>query len=222
MTVALIIPAYDAAPTISRLLEDAGMFFGAGHILVVDDGSTDDTAAIARQSGAVVLGHVVNRGKGAALRTGFRWALDNGYDAVLTMDADGQHACHEIPLFLEAAESFDSDIILGSRMADPSGMPWHRHFSNRLTSRILSWRTGQKIHDSQSGFRLIKTKVLADIALETNRFQAESELLIKTGLCGYRIGSVPITSIYTGHHSAIRPFTDTCRFVVLIGRSLGW
>ncbi|SVB70020.1 uncharacterized protein METZ01_LOCUS222874, partial [marine metagenome] len=78
MTVALIIPAYDAAPTISRLLEDAGMFFGAGHILVVDDGSTDDTAAIARQSGAVVLGHVVNRGKGAALRTGFRWALDNG------------------------------------------------------------------------------------------------------------------------------------------------
>ena len=222
MTVALIIPAYDAAVTISRLLEDAGFFFGASDILVVDDGSSDSTAGIARRYGAVVLSHDVNRGKGAALRTGFRWAIDNGYDAVLTMDADGQHACHEIPLFLEAAECIDSDVILGSRMANPDGMPWQRRFSNRLTSRILSWRTGQKIRDSQSGFRLIKTKVLADIALDTNRFQAESELLIRAGLRGHRIDSVPITSIYTACSSNNRPFADTWRFVVLMGRSLGW
>ena len=222
MTVALIIPAYNATPTLSRLLEDAGIFFDPTHILVVDDGSTDDTAEIARQSGVTVLCHESNCGKGAALRTGFRWALDHGYQAVMTMDADGQHACREIPLFLEAAEHPDTDIVLGSRMDDPGGMPWQRRLSNRLTSRILSWRTGRQIQDSQSGFRLIKTKVLVGITLETNRFQAESELLIKAGLQGYRIDSVPITSIYAARSSAIRPFADTWRFVALVVRSLGW
>ena len=222
MTVALLVPAYNAASMLPRLLQEAGVFFEKRHILVVDDGSTDRTADVCRTAAVTVLCHPGNRGKGAALRTGFQWAIKHGYQAVLTMDADGQHDCREIPHFFAAAENDQADIVIGSRMERPEGMPWQRRFSNRLTSRVLSWRTGQRIRDSQSGYRLIKTTVLRTVLLVTTRFQTESELLIKAGLQGYRIQSIPITSIYTARRSTIRPFVDTWRFVALVARSLAW
>ncbi len=107
-------------------------------------------------------------------------------------------------------------------MDRPDGMPWARQLSNRLTSRIISWRTGQRIQDSQSGYRLIRVVVLQTIPLVTTRFQTESELLIKAGLRGYRISSIPIRSVYTTPLSAIRPVVDTWRFLALLVRSMMW
>lgn len=222
MTVALIVPAYNAACTLPRLLEEAGVFFEKRHILVVDDGSTDRTAEICRAMQVTMAQHTRNLGKGAALCTGFRWAIDHGYQAVLTMDADGQHDVQEIPRFLSAAEDDRADIVIGSRMDRPDGMPWQRRLSNRMTSRILSWRAGQRISDSQSGFRLIRTRVLRSVRLDTTRFQTESELLIRAGLQRFRIVSIPVASIYTASMSMIRPFADTWRFVALVARSLAW
>ncbi len=222
MNVALIVPAYNAAPTISRLLKEAGMFFDMQDIMVVNDGSKDGTGDRARETGVAVLHHGANLGKGASLRTAFHRALDEGYDWVVTMDADGQHASGEIGAFLEAAKDGVADVVIGTRMNDPGSMPWQRRLSNRMTSRIVTWRTGQNILDSQSGFRAISTKVLSAVTLNTDRFQTESELLIKASLAGFLIGSVPVSSIYAGGGSAISPFLDTVRFIVLILNSLFW
>ena len=222
MNMALIIPAYNALSTLPRLLKNAGQIFDKRHILVIDDGSTDDTAAAAQDAGANLIRHPQNRGKGAALRTGFNWALEQDYEAIITMDADGQHDEREIPKFLEAGETQTGAIIIGSRMDRPAGMPWHRRFSNRLTSRILSWRTGQHIRDSQCGYRFIRTEVLRQITLDTTRFQTESELLIKASINGFRIESIPIRTIYTAPHSSMRLGADTWRFVVLMIKSMAW
>jgi glycosyltransferase involved in cell wall biosynthesis len=220
--VALIVPAYNAASTLPRLLDTLGTVFDKGHVLVIDDGSTDGTSALCGAAGVTVVRHAHNAGKGAALRTGFQWALARGYEAVLTMDADGQHDPAEVPRFLSAADAGQADILIGSRMHRPAGMPWQRRLSNRLTSCILSWRTGQRIRDSQSGYRLIRAQVLARVSLETSRFQTESELLIKAGLQGFRIDAIPVQSIYRASASAIQPFLDTWRFVVLVARSMTW
>ncbi|MBT5874228.1 MAG: glycosyltransferase family 2 protein [Candidatus Latescibacteria bacterium] len=222
MNVALIIPAFNAASTISRLLHEAGMFFVPDNIVVVDDGSTDGTGGLAESLGVSVLRHPDNRGKGAALKTGFGWALDNGFDGVVTMDADGQHACSDLPALLQAAEEDSAGVVLGSRMSDPGSMPWQRRLSNRLTSSIISLRTGQTVTDSQSGYRYVSADVLRSVSLTSDRFQAESELLIKSALAGVRIRAIPVASIYTGGGSAIRPFLDTWRFVLLVFRSLFW
>ena len=121
MNMALIIPAYNALSTLPRLLKNAGQIFDKRHILVIDDGSTDDTAAAAQDAGANLIRHPQNRGKGAALRTGFNWALEQDYEAIITIDADGQHDEREIPKFLEAGETQTGAIIIGSRMGRPAG-----------------------------------------------------------------------------------------------------
>ncbi|MBI4552633.1 MAG: glycosyltransferase family 2 protein [Candidatus Latescibacteria bacterium] len=222
MTIGLVVPAYNAASTLPRLLAEAGQFVEPRDLLVVDDGSTDRTAAVCHAAGVEIQRHPCNRGKGAALQTGFRWAIQRGYPAVITLDADGQHDCRDIPRFIDAAVSEQADLVIGSRMDRPDGMPWARQLSNRLTSRIISWRVGQRIRDSQSGYRLIRTTVLQTVPLVTSRFQTESELLIKAALRGYRIRAIPIRSVYVSPASAIRPVIDTWRFVILLTRSLAW
>ena len=222
MTVALIIPAYNAGSTLPGLLSSLVGIFDNRHILVVDDGSMDDTVLRCEESNIVVVSHAENSGKGAALRTGFSWAVAHGYDAVITMDADGQHDWRLVPRFLEAGETGTMDLLLGSRMEAPHEMPMGRRFSNRLTSLLISWRIGQTITDSQCGFRWIQTRLLQNIKLETTRFQTESELLIKAGLKGFRISSIRIPSVYRHSRSSIRPVSDTWRFVVLYVRSLFW
>ena len=207
-------------------------------VVVVDDGSQDATARIAQDSGALLLKHEINSGKGAALRTGFRYVLDHGYDAVITMDSDGQHDVDDIPTFLKAfngkfsslekrkraelKKKTGSDIILGSRMQDISTMPAVRKFTNKLTSFVGSLLAHQEIEDSQSGFRLISSNVLRAIKLETSGYEMESELLIRASKAGFRIGSVPIKTIYGQEISKINPVIDTCRFFRLFFRSLRW
>ncbi len=193
-------------------------------VLVIDDGSTDGTACAARNAGAAVVAHPENLGKGAALKTGFRYALEHGYDAVITMDGDGQHDPASIPSFIDTFETTGADMVVGSRMDDVGDMPGLRVWTNRTTSRVVSCLARTHIPDSQSGYRMIGARLLRSIAgdLVTDRYDMESEILIRAGRRGFRIESTPIRSIYTDEVSHINPVVDTLRFLGLVGRSLFW
>jgi glycosyltransferase involved in cell wall biosynthesis len=221
MKLGIIIPAYNAENFIVSVIEQIKHYFD-GDIIIVNDGSTDDTLKKLNQSDVIVLSHNENRGKGAALKTGFAKALKIGCEAVFTIDADGQHDPRFIPDFIAAIQQSDFDIIIGSRMHQLSAMPIHRIFSNKVTSGLISLRIGQRIMDSQSGYRLIKTNVIRKISLTTNHYDTESELLIKSGIAGYRIGYVNIQTIYNNEPSSMRIFTDTRRFVKLFWSSYLW
>jgi glycosyltransferase involved in cell wall biosynthesis len=217
--VAALIPALNAAETIVDLIRKVERFIPRQHIIVVDDGSTDDTGRLALEAGAIVLSHDQNAGKGAALQTGFRYALADSCDGVIVLDADGQHEPRFIPDFIDRARKGDADILIGSRMDAVGQMPWIRQLTNRITSACVSALAGQTIPDSQSGYRYVGQNVLRAIRLKTSRYDTESEMLIKAGRQGYRIDSIPISSVYGTEESAIRPIRDTLRFVCLMLRS---
>ena len=224
MKTLVVIPCKDLENEIGEVVRGVlGLNLGLD-VVVVNDGSMDGTSAAAEAAGAHVLEHEVNLGKGAALKTGFEYAVAKRYDAVVTMDGDGQHDPLAIPDFLDAADKCDADIIVGTRMHAVGEMPKLRIWTNRTTSRIVSLITRQNIPDSQSGYRLIKIRVLRDIVTSfvTTRYDTESELLIRAARRGYRTAAVAITSIYTGAVSHINPIVDTLRFVRLIGRSMFW
>jgi glycosyltransferase involved in cell wall biosynthesis len=211
---AVLIPALNAAQTLGQLIAGLMPFVGIESVVVVDDGSSDETAAIAKAAGAVVLSHGVNRGKGAALRTGFQYVLSSSRDdSVITMDADLQHDPKDVPTFLSAWHSGNLDLILGHRRKIGSGMPAHRILSNTITSALVSARTGVKIRDSQTGFRLIARRVLSSIEVQADGYEAETEILIKAALKGFRIGSVPIATIYSGAPSHMTHWKTTKRFL---------
>ncbi len=216
MTVGAIIPALNAAAQLPALLAELQRGQPPPRLLVVDDGSSDGTADAARAAGADVLRHDANQGKGAALATGYRHALDAGWDWAYTLDADGQHLPAEMPRFLAAALQEGWDVVVGTRMADPAGMPWLRRATNRVTSAVVSGLAGQRIPDSQCGYRLFRVAPLAGLILRTTRYDTESEILVRLARRGCRIGSVPITSVYGGESSSIRPLRDTARFLRLV------
>lgn len=218
----MIIPAYNAAECLPETLAALLRVWPAEDVVVVDDGSTDSTSGAAEAAGVECARHPANQGKGAALKTGFSYALDGGYDAVITLDADCQHDPSHIPAFLEAQRRSGADIVIGTRMLDHRGMPFGRVCSNTITSRFVSWRARCAISDSQSGYRLISSGVISSIPLATSRYETESELLIRAGRAGFRISEVPISVRYAGERSFIRPWGDVCRFISLIARSLLW
>jgi polyprenyl-phospho-N-acetylgalactosaminyl synthase len=224
MKVVILLPAYNVASRIGPLLDQLGslpaILAGEWIRRVVDDGSTDDSGKVAARHGAVVITHEANRGKGAALATGFRWAVDQGYDAIVTMDADGQHEPSSVPALVAAAERDGADIVVGNRMDEVARMPPLRVWTNRTTSAMVSRLAGTPIADSQSGFRVIRTRVVRELVLESTRYDAESELLIKAGRRGFAITMAPIRSVYQGSESHINPVVDTFRFLRLVVRSL--
>ncbi|MBD3180795.1 glycosyltransferase [Candidatus Poribacteria bacterium] len=221
MKVCILIPAYNEAKAIGRVVSGVRRILDS--VLVVDDGSGDNTADIARKAGATVIVHEINKGKGAALQTGFDYILTNNYDAVITMDSDGQHDPEDLPGFLKAFEDNPKiGVIIGSRMGDISGMPAVRKCTNKLTSFVGSLLVHQKIEDSQSGFRLVNSDILRSVNLETTGYEMESEILIKASKAGFRIISVPIKTIYGDEVSKIKPVRDTLRFFRLFFRSLRW
>ncbi len=142
---------------------------------------------------------------------GFEYAVREGYRSVLTMDADLQHLPEEIPRFY--ALDNGNRIIIGTRKMNLKIMPIHRLLTNNLTSMIISIFSTQKIRDSQSGYRLIPTKVLKNISLDTIKYDLESEMLFKAGALGCEIVEVPISTVYEGSHSYINPLVDTGRFI---------
>ena len=211
----VVIPAYQAEKTIGPLVKEIiAMGFP---VLVVDDASSDSTAEIAEQSGAKVMMRPFNGGKGTALRDGWATIQGNGYRWVLTMDADGQHLPAEIPRFL-AARQGETDLVVGNRMGNPRGMPVDRWLTNRIMSWMLSRLTGQDVPDTQCGFRLISERVLRRIQLNSRRFEIDSELVVKAAWAGFKVLSVPVTSIYQRQISFIRPIRDTFRFFLFLFR----
>ena len=215
MKIAALIPAFQAEPYLREIIPQTRRHLD--EVIVVDDGSTDRTGAVAGENGAVVITHPANRGKGAALMSGFAYILQNGYDAVITLDADGQHKPDYIPAFIGAYSKTRADLIIGSRRHDKADMPFARRCSNFLTSRILSFLLHTGIEDSQSGFRLITAKLLKNVELKSARYQLETEIIIKAVKKGYQIGFVPIKVVYGDNFpSSISHAADTFRWVKMV------
>ena len=162
-----------------------------------------------------MLRHARNRGKGAALRTGFTALLDEGADAVLTIDADGQHDPAVAPALLDALR--DADIVIGTRRRDGTPMPLHRRVSNALSSRAISRCAGCALPDTQSGYRAIRGEVLRRIHPRGDRYEYETDFLILAARAGFEIAGVPIPTIY-GAPSHFRPLHDAARVVATIWR----
>lgn len=218
MKICLLIPAYNEAQALGRLVKDVrARGFDA---LVVDDGSSDGSADIARAAGAMVITNTRNHGKGYSLQRGFDDILARGYDALITLDGDGQHAPGDLEKFVALYAESKPDIICGNRMRNPKGMPGVRFVTNKIMSGLISLVCRQKIYDTQCGYRLLSTEVLRNIQLSSTAFEIESEVLIKASKRGYRIVSVPIQTIYSNERSKINPFFDTVRFVVYIVREM--
>jgi glycosyltransferase involved in cell wall biosynthesis len=181
------------------------------NVLVVDDGSRDDTADKAESAGAVVLRQVPNQGKGAALRAGFTWAIQNHAAAVVTLDADGQHDPAEIPSFLAAYTATQSDLIIGER--NFKSMPWVRKLSNAVGRRVFSWAMGRHISDNQSGYRLLSRRLMEALLQSPEQgFEFEMEMIAVAVERGFSISGVPIRTIYAGEKSHIRPIPHVIHF----------
>ena len=218
MKICVIIPAFNESQEIAGLVQEIKKI--NPFVLVVDDGSRDSTAQIAQGAGAVVLRNAANEGKGACLRKGFKYALENNFDAVITMDGDGQHLSEDLPDFMRLGANPKIDIAAGNRMRKTQDMPLIRALTNRFMSWMISLLSKQEIPDTQCGYRLIKRKVLEKIELKTSNFEIETEILVKASRMGFKIASVPIKTVYRGEKSQINPLVDTFRFIKFIIKNI--
>jgi glycosyltransferase involved in cell wall biosynthesis len=215
-SVAAVIPAYQEEKHIGDVVRRTRQQLD--HVLVVDDGSNDETATRAREAGAEVIVHPKNRGKGESIKTGLRHWLDRQITWVVILDADGQHRPEEIDRFIYAAMSDRASLVLGNRMNNISSMPLVRRLVNRYMSNTISRVCGQHIPDTQCGFRMLHRQLIPDVLGGTNRFDYETEMLIVASRKGFRIQSVPITTVYSDEVSSIHPVRDTLRFFKLMRR----
>lgn len=216
MNVAVLIPAYNAAHSLPALLERTAAYIPKKSIFVINDGSRDLTVEIVAAFGANLIDHDKNRGKGAALQSGFNAILQNSFDAVITMDADLQHQPEDIPRFIDLHNVTHNDVIIGSRLHNKTGMPFHRVLSNTITTALVKLRTGMNISDSQSGFRFITRKVLDSVQLQSTGFEAETEFLIKAASLGFSFGSIPIGTVYSGEKSNMTHIQTTINFIKVL------
>lgn len=217
--IAVLIPALNAVGTIGGVVRQAREQLEP--VVVVDDGSSDGTGAAAREAGATVLRHEVNRGKGAALKSGFAWALEQGFDGVVTLDADGQHLPSEIGKIVAAASETGADLVIGGRAHLFGQMLPRRRLANRFSAWSIARASRTGITDSQSGFRYYSSRLLRAVRLRTDGFDLESEAIVRAGLGGYRVVVVPIElgfvdGISTSHY---RPLADTLRIAWTVFRA---
>ncbi len=218
MKVCVLIPVHNEGKEIARIV---GAVRAQGlDVIVVDDGSEDDSGRLAEEQGALVLRNPAKQGKGASLQKGFAHILQHPYDGVVTMDGDGQHDVDDLPLFLAKAAGQPKSVVNGTRMGEAFRMPLVRRVTNRMMSWMISSLCGQKIEDTQCGFRYISCDVLRQIHLTASDFEIETEVLMKTSRLGYPILSVPIKTIYRDETSKIRPIKDTIRFFAYIFREM--
>ena len=208
----VLMPARNEARTIGPIVEKVKARLP---VLVIDDGSTDDTAAAARKAGAEVVSHPANLRKGAALKTGFSWALRNNYEAVITMDADGQHDPADLDKFLDAYAERPSHIMIGER--EFSKMPWPNRLTTPLGSGILSRALGVRVTDNQSGFRLLSRNFLENVQLGSTGYEMEVEMIWEAVRLRIPIVWIPIRTLYfPDRKSGFRRIHDTLRFLRMV------
>ncbi len=184
-------------------------------LLVVNDGSTDSTAALLDRLAVTTIRHPGNLGKGAALRTGFAWALKHGFSGVITLDSDGQHDPTAIPLIAGTAEREGFDLLIASRRSQFEQMSGLRRQWNRFGVWCFLKRTGFSIDDSQSGFRFYSSRLLRDIELTADGYEMEMEILMKAWRKGFRVGSIPVAARVadgraTSHYRPVRDTWKIC------------
>jgi glycosyltransferase involved in cell wall biosynthesis len=211
MKTCALIPAYNEARHIAQVVEGARAHVDS--VVVIDDGSTDETAELASRADAVCLRRAANRGKGSVLRMGMKHAIFEGFSHAVTLDGDGQHLPEDIPALLRVARETGADLVIGARPFDRSLMPLARYYSNTVGSRWASAMVGRKIEDSQSGFRVYRLDKLRHIRLRSACYEFEMELLIKMARSGAVIAHAPIHMVYDGNQprSKMKPIRDTVR-----------
>jgi len=207
---AVVIPCLNEANTIADLVRQTVVYLPK--VVVVNDGSSDATAQGAESAGAEVLSFGSSRGKGAALTAGWTRASQLGFTWALTLDGDGQHAAADIPKFFADLPHDKPMLVIGNRMHNPAAMPWVRRKVNYWMSARLSRRVGLPLADSQCGFRLVHLGALREMALATQHFEIESELILAAARLGIPIRFVPIQVIYKRGSSKISPLRDTVRW----------
>jgi glycosyltransferase involved in cell wall biosynthesis len=213
--VVALIPAYNAAGFVGDVVERALEYV---QVIVVDDGSTDNTAEVARSAGATLISQVPNQGKGAALQRGFRWALGQPISAVITLDADGQHDPAEISSFLDRYRTTHADLIIGAR--DFSQMPFVRRMSNTIGRRAFSWAMRQTVRDNQSGYRLLSRRMMEEVLSSGERgFEFEMDMIVACVRNGWLLEWVPIRTIYADEKSNIKPLQHVAHFFRMVVRT---
>jgi glycosyltransferase involved in cell wall biosynthesis len=211
---AALVPAYQAAAHLGEVLLRLQALPSPPPVLVVDDGSRDATAEVARQHGARVISFAGNRGKGHALLAGFEALRE--YDAVVTLDADGQHPPECFPAFVAAADA-GADLVLGTREISPD-MPPLRRFANRFSSAWCSAIAGQRVADSQCGYRLYRRELLVRTPVRASRYEVETELAVRAARLGFRLAEVSIPTVYGDETSHLSPTRDVPRIVAMMLR----
>jgi len=218
VTIAVAIPAFEAGATVAQVVRRARPL--VQHVLVVDDGSPDATAAAAEQAGARVVRHASNMGKGRALRTAFDDLFGRGFTAVVTVDADGQHLPEQIPRLIGAARR-DAELVIGCRAHLFAQMHPLRRFSNRWSSWAISRVAGRSIADAQSGFRLYTRRLVERTGFPESRFEAESAVIVRAVRAGLRVECVEVElgcvdGRATSHY---RPIVDSLRIGLAVARA---
>jgi glycosyltransferase involved in cell wall biosynthesis len=210
LRVACVVPAYCAAGTLGEVLGRLRLALAGARIIVVDDGSSDATAVIARDLADHTIRLEANRGKGAALRAGFDEALRGSHDAIVTLDADGQHDPAFAPALLRELARFD--VVLGNRARAGSSMPLRRRMTNAMASLAIARVTGVRLRDTQSGFRAMRRAVIEQVRAAGDRYEFETDFLIRAARAGFRLGHVGIPTVY-GTASHFRGVSDSARIV---------
>jgi len=214
MDICVLIPVLNESRTIGKIVSSLSKMNIP--VLVVDDGSTDKSGEIAKKNGAEIIRHEQRAGKGISLQDGLQKAMQRGFDGVIMMDGDAQHATEDIQTFLDESVRYDDVVITGNRMNDSKEMPLIRLMTNYAMSLLISMVCKQKIPDTQCGFRYISKGIIKRLKLKSKEFEIETEMLIQSSRLGYKIHSIPVKTIYSDEKSHIHPVIDTIRFIIYI------
>lgn len=212
----VLIPTYNNAQTLQALVTDIAHY--TDRIIVVNDGSTDDTLTITSQHPIDVVSYTQNRGKGWALRQGFKRAVELGYDYAITIDSDGQHFADDLAVFLNSIDQHPNAIIIGARNMEQHSVPGKSSFGNRFSNFWFWVETGIKLPDTQSGYRLYPVKALSDFTFFTRKYEFEIEVIVRAAWKGIEVTCVPVKVFYPEKENRVshfRPFRDFSRISLL-------
>ncbi len=212
----VLIPTYNNAQTLPALLNDIARY--TDNIIVVNDGSTDETSSILAQQKVEIVSYPINKGKGWALRQGFKKAVELGYTYAITIDSDGQHFADDLTVFLNAIDQHPNAIIIGARNMEQSSVPGKSSFGNKFSNFWFWVETGKKLPDTQSGYRLYPVKSLSNLNFFTLKYEFEIEVIVRAAWNGIDVTCVPVKVFYPEKEKRIshfRPFRDFSRISVL-------